>query len=225
MKRVLGMNAGHWGALVVCAALAFGTRSAVAADGVDQLRQFVTATRSAEGSFEQVVTAKSGRKPQQSEGSFAFSRPGKFRWQYELPYQQLLVGDGEKLWSWDKDLNQVTVKRLGDALGATPAAILFGGSDLEQNFELSDGGSAEGLAWVEARPRKPESGFENLRLGLYAGQLRRMEMRDSFGQATVIVFTRLVANPALDPARFRFVPPAGADVIGDDVAPARAPRR
>lgn len=219
----------RWGrlgrALVCVALLVTGAGNAMAADGVAQLRQFVAATRSAEGEFEQIVTAKSGRKPQKSEGTFAFARPGKFRWQYELPYQQLLVGDGEKMWSWDKDLNQVTVKRIGDALGATPAAILFGGNDLEQNFELADGGVADGLAWVEARPRKPDSGFENLRLGLADGQLKRMEMRDSFGQATVIVFSRLVPNPALDAGRFRFAPPPGADVIGDEAGDGRSGRR
>lgn len=194
---------------------------ASAADGMDQLRQFVAATRSAEGDFEQVVTAKSGRKPQKSAGTFAFSRPGKFRWQYELPYPQLLVGDGEKLWSWDKDLNQVTVKRLGDALGSTPAAILFGGGDIEANFELADGGAADGLAWVEARPRKADSGFESLRLGLAGGQLKRMEMRDSFGQFTAILFSRLVPNPQIEAARFRFTPPPGADVIGEEAGSKR----
>lgn len=222
MSTYLGKTGRSWlcGLLLACCGGA-----AVAGDGVEQLRQFVSATRSAEGDFEQVVTAKSGRKPQKSAGTFAFARPGKFRWEYQLPYQQLLVGDGDKLWSWDKDLNQVTVKRLGDALGATPAAILFGGNDLEQNFELADGGNSEGLAWVEARPRKPDSGFENLRLGLAGGQLKRMEMRDSFGQSTAIVFSRLLPNPALDAARFRFTPPPGADVIGDDAGDGRGSRR
>lgn len=222
MMSRFSIRTGRWMARSLCGlVLATAAGAALAADGVDQLRRFVAAARGAEGEFEQVVTAKSGRKPQKSAGSFAFSRPGKFRWQYELPYQQLLVGDGEKLWSWDKDLNQVTVKRIGDALGATPAAILFGSGDLEQNFELADGGSADGLAWVEARPRKSDSGFENLRLGLAEGQLRRMEMRDSFGQATSIVFTRLTANPAIDAARFRFTPPPGADVIGEDAGGGR----
>lgn len=187
---------------------------ALAADAIAQLRQFVASTRSAEGEFEQTVVARSARKPQQAAGRFAFARPGKFRWEYELPYQQLLVGDGERLWSWDRDLNQVTVRPIGDALGATPAAILFGGGDLEHDFELTDGGAADGLAWVDARPRKTESSFESMRIGLDDGRLRRMELRDNFGQTTMIVFTRLQPNPVLDADRFRFVPPAGADVIG-----------
>lgn len=188
---------------------------ALAADALAQLRQFVAATRSAEGDFEQTVMARSGRKPQQAAGRFAFARPGKFRWEYELPYQQLLVGDGERLWSWDRDLNQVTVRPIGDALGSTPAAVLFGKGDLEQDFVLVDGGVADGLAWVDARPRAAESSFESMRIGLDDGRLKRMELRDNFGQTTMIVFTRLQPNPALDAARFSFEPPAGADVIGE----------
>ncbi len=185
-----------------------------AADGIEQLRRFVAETRHAQGEFEQTVYSASGRKPQQASGQFAFSRPGRFRWSYETPYQQLLVGDGERLWSWDRDLAQVTVRPLGDALGSTPAAVLVGSSDFEKAFELADGGASDGLAWVLARPRQADAGFESMRLGLAGGTLRRMEMRDSFGQNTVIVFTRLVGAAALDPELFRFTPPAGAEVIG-----------
>ncbi|TDN50065.1 outer membrane lipoprotein chaperone LolA [Azoarcus indigens] len=209
MKRVFA------GAVMAMGLLLAGPAS-WAAGGVEQLRQFVKATRSAEGEFEQTVLAKSGRKPQQAAGSFAFSRPGKFRWEYQTPYQQLLVGDGERLWIWDRDLNQVTVKRIGDALGATPAAILFGSGDLEQNFELAEGGDSEGLAWVEARPKQEGSGFEAMRIGLAGGQVKRMEMRDNFGQTTTVLFPRFVLNPPVDAGRFRFMPPTGADVIGDD---------
>lgn len=201
-----------------------GVGAAAAADAVGQLRQFVDATRTAEGVFEQLVTAKSGRKPQSSSGQFAFARPGKFRWEYEKPYPQLLVGDGSRMWTWDRDLNQVTVRQIGDALGATPAAILFGSGKLDDNFVLSDAGSSDGLDWVEARPRQPESSFELLRVGLAGSQLKRMEMRDNFGQTTLITFTRLTPNPVQDAARFRFVPPAGADVIGE-VPAAPAPQR
>ena len=125
------------------------------------------------------------------------------------------MGDGKTLWSWDPDLNQVTVRAIGEALGATPAAILFGSGALDDSFELADAGEQDGLAWAEARPRQTESGFESLRIGLADGQVRRMEMRDHFGQTTVIRFTRLRANPALAEDRFRFEPPAGADVIGE----------
>ncbi|NLF53248.1 MAG: outer membrane lipoprotein chaperone LolA [Thauera phenolivorans] len=189
--------------------------AALAADGVEQLRRFVAATQSAQGEFEQTVIASSGRKPQHAAGNFSFARPGQFRWEYQRPYQQLLVGDGERLWSWDRDLNQVTVQRIGDALGATPAAILFGKDAIDDAFALSEGGASGGLSWVEAQPRRADSGFESVRIGLSDGQLRRMEMRDNFGQSTQIVFTRLQSDPQLDRAQFRFVPPEGADLIGD----------
>ena len=196
-------------------ALSAAALTAGASDGVAQLRAFVEGARSAEGEFEQVVTAQSGRRPQEASGSFAYARPGRFHWEYARPYRQVLVGDGKMLWSWDPDLNQVTVREIGDALGATPAAILFGSGALEDSFELADGGEHDGLAWAEARPKQTDSGFEALRIGLADGQLRRMEMRDHFGQTTVIRFTRLRANPALAADRFSFTPPAGADIIGD----------
>nr|WP_232516660.1 outer membrane lipoprotein chaperone LolA [Thauera sp. K11] len=198
--------------------------AAAAADAVAQLRQFVSVTRSAEGEFEQIVTAKSGRRPQQSAGRFAFARPGKFRWEYEKPYPQLLVGDGERMWTWDRDLNQVTVRRIGDALGATPAAILFGSGSLDDNFVLTDAGSGDGLSWVEARPKRAEGAFDSLRIGLSGSELKRMEMQDNFGQITLISFTRLRPNPPQDEGRFHFVPPAGADVIGEASDPAAQPR-
>ena len=194
---------------------------ALADDGIAQLRQFVAATPSAEGEFEQTVLAQSGRKPQQASGSFAYARPGRFHWEYDRPYRQILVGDGVNLWTWDPDLNQATVRAMGDALGATPAAILFGSGELDEGFVLTEGGKDGELAWVEARPRQTDSGFESLRIGLQDGRLRRMEMRDNFGQTTLIRFTRLEPNRQLAADRFRFVPPPGADVIGDVTAPAR----
>ncbi len=206
---------------LVLTALVATSGLALAADGIAQLRQFVAATPSAEGEFEQTVLAQSGRKPQQASGSFAYARPGRFHWEYDRPYRQILVGDGVNLWTWDPDLNQATVRAMGDALGATPAAILFGSGELDEGFVLTEGGKDGELVWVEARPRQTDSGFESLRIGLQDGRLRRMEMRDNFGQTTLIRFTRLEPNRQLAADRFRFVPPPGADVIGDVTAPAR----
>lgn len=186
------------------------------AAGLEQLRQFVAQTSSGAGEFSQTVIARSGRKPQIASGTFSFERPGRFRWHYEQPYQQLLVGDGSRMWSYDKDLNQVTVKPMGDALGATPAAIIAGKADLEKNFDLSEGTPADGLEWVEARPRTTDTAFASLRLGFSGSMLKVMEIGDNFGQNTRLVFERFDRNPKLDPANFRFVPPAGADVIGGE---------
>ncbi|MBN9694618.1 MAG: outer membrane lipoprotein chaperone LolA [Zoogloea sp.] len=185
------------------------------ADGLAQLKQFMEGTRSARGSFTQQVLSKSGRKPQQASGSFAFARPGKFRWTYEKPYAQLLVGDGSKLWAYDQELNQVTTKKLGQALGNTPAAILAGDNALDRNFALKDAGAADGLEWVEAVPKGDDSSFERIRLGLAGGQLKAMVLYDNFGQTTSLQFGQLERNPSLDASLFRFVPPAGADVVGE----------
>jgi outer membrane lipoprotein carrier protein len=193
--------------------LLWGAQSAHAAAS-DRLKEFVQGTRSARVSFEQVVTAKSGRKPERASGTFAFSRPGKFRWTYLKPYEQVIVGDGEKLWFYDKDLNQVSVKKLDNALGATPAAILSGNNDLAKNFVLEDTGVHDGLDWLDARPKSRDTSFELIRLGFNGVELVAMEMHDSFGQVTSLRFSHLERNPALPADLFRFTPPPGADVAG-----------
>lgn len=205
-----------WRASVVGALCLLASLPASAASGIEQLRSFIESTQSGRASFEQRVTAKSGRKPQEASGTMAFSRPGKFRWTYDKPYYQLLVGDGDKLWVHDRDLNQVTVKTLGDALASTPAALLAGRNELERNFELREGGVEDGLTWVDAKPNAAEGGFESVRIGFADGMLRGMVLRDSFGQTTLLRFNSFERNPKLDDAQFRFMPPAGADVIGDD---------
>ena len=148
-----------------------------------------------------------------------FSRPGKFRWQIEKPYAQLLVGDGEKVWIYDPDLRQVTVKKVDAALGSTPAALLVGEgggkSALEKNFTLREAGEREGLEWLEAIPKTPDSGFEKLQLGFSGNDLKAMELFDNFGQTTSLFFSHLERNPSLAATQFRFAPPAGADVIGE----------
>ena len=186
----------------------------VRASGLDQLKSFLDTNRSARGVFTQTVIAKSGRKPQESAGIFALQRPGKFRWSYEKPYKQLLVSDGDKLWSYDPDLNQVAVKKLGTAFGSSPAALLAG-QDLDKYFVLKEGTAGDGIEVVEATPKGSDASFERVKIGFAANQPVNMEIHDSFGQVTVLRFTRFEANPALPAALFRFVAPAGADVVGE----------
>jgi outer membrane lipoprotein carrier protein len=188
--------------------------AAALASGLDQLRAFLDTTKTANGTFLQSVVGKSGRKPQQSAGTFALARPGKFRWQYEKPYQQLLVSDGEKLWSFDPDLNQVTVKKLGKALGSSPAALLSGG-DLDAHFVLKDAGESQGIEMVDATPKATDGAFERVRIGLKGNLPRVMEIRDNFGQVTTLIFSAFHSNPALAKDEFRFTPPKGADVVGE----------
>lgn len=189
--------------------------AAAQASGLDQMRAFLDGTRSGRTTFTQTVTAKSGRAPQQASGTFAFARPGKFRWSYDKPFHQLIVGDADKLWIYDRDLNQVIVRKLGQALGSSPAALLAGDNALERNFTLTGGIASEGLEWVEAKPKAADSGFEEVRIGFHDNLPRRMELRDNFGQLTQLDFAGFERNAAIDPALFRFTPPPGADVVGD----------
>nr|MBP9800296.1 outer membrane lipoprotein carrier protein LolA [Sterolibacterium sp.] len=140
----------------------------------------------------------------------------RFRWSYEKPYEQLLVGDGQRLWIFDRDLNQVTVKKLGQALGASPAALLAGDNALDKNFIITDAGTTDGLEFVEAMPRnKDEGSFELVRIGLSDNLPRLMIVHDHFGQKTVLTFHQFERNPPLAADLFRFTPPKGADVIGE----------
>lgn len=185
------------------------------AGAVDQLHDFLKNTRTLKADFAQSVIAKNGRKPQQSSGVVAIARPGKLRWEIQKPFPQLVVGDGEKIWIHDPELQQVTVRKAGQAIGGSPAALLSGSNELEKNFTLKETGEAEGLNWVEATPKVSDSGFERVRLGFSGSDLKAMELLDSFGQTTLIHFSRLERNPALPAATFRFVPPAGVDVVGE----------
>lgn len=196
-------------ALALCAA------QLAQAGAVDKLHRFLETTRTLRADFAQIVVAKNGKKPQQSTGVMMILRPGKFRWQIAKPYEQLLVGDGEKVWIYDPDLRQVTVKKFDAALGSTPAALLVGGNAMDKNFTLREAGESEGLEWLEAVPKGSDSGFEKLRLGFAGGDLKAMELFDNFGQTTSLLFSHLERNPPIAPALFRFTPPVGVDVIGE----------
>ena len=204
--------------LIIAAVCLIATQVA-SASALDKLHRFLESTKTMRADFTQIVVAKNGKKPQQSNGVMMFSRPGKFRWQIEKPYAQLLVGDGEKVWIYDPDLRQVTVKKVDAALSSTPAALLVGEgggkSTLEKNFTLREVGEREGLEWLEAIPKTPDSGFEKLQLGFSGNDLKAMELFDNFGQTTSLFFSHLERNPSLAATQFRFTPPAGVDVIGE----------
>jgi outer membrane lipoprotein carrier protein len=185
-----------------------------AAASFERFQSYLRTTQSARGEFEQKVYDKSGKLVQDSKGSFAFLRPNRFRWTYVKP-QQLIVGDGERVWIHDADLNQVTVRRLTRVLGSTPAALLAGASDIGDAFEMKELPPKDGLEWLEAKPREKEAGFERMRLGLTTGGIEAMELVDHFGQTTVLRFSNVVRNPQIDAGIFRFSPPKGADVLGD----------
>jgi len=200
---------------ILLGALALVFALAAAAASIERYKAFLDGTQSARAQFEQKVYDRSGKLVQQSHGSFVFQRPGRFRWVYEKPADQVIVGDGQRVWIYDRQLNQVTVRKLATALGSTPAALLAGASGIEQAFALSDAGEKDGLEWMEARPREREAGFEHVRLGFDAHGLQAMELTDNFGQNTVLRFSKLERNPKVNAAEFRFEPPKGADVLGE----------
>ena len=182
------------------------------AAGVERFQVYLRSTQTASADFEQQVFDREKKLVQRSRGSFTLQRPGRFRWSYAQPYAQLIVGDGKRVWIYDEDLNQVTVRAMANALGSTPASSAAG---VERAFELSDAGARDGLEWVEAKPREREAGFERIRLGLGTVGVQAMELTDHFGQTTLLRFVNIARNPRVDPDAFRFVPPKGADVLGE----------
>lgn len=189
---------------------------AAQASGVEKLKNFIAATHSAQANFTQDVLDKFGKRIQSASGTMQFVRPGKFRWVYQKPYEQLIVGDGVKFWLHDVELNQVTVKKLDAALGSSPAALLSGSNEIERGFVLKDSGSQDELDWLQAVPRAQDTSFEKIRMAFNAqSELVIMELHDTFGNTTVLRFTDMKRNPQLSSQLFRFVPPKGSDVLGE----------
>ena len=205
----------HANQIVIAAASAVLALCSVAANAnaIDDLHSFASQTRTAKGNFTQRVVSRNQKASQPTSGDFVFARPGRFRWTYNHPYEQVLVADGEKLSIYDKDLNQVTVRKLGDALGGTPAAMLFGSNDLDKNFELKDAGVRDGVAWLEAKPKTRDTAFEKISIGFRNGELAAMELRDALGQLTLLTFSDIERNPQVDASTFTFTSPKGADVL------------
>jgi outer membrane lipoprotein carrier protein len=199
-------------------AAAFALTGAAQASALEQFKSFVAGTKAARGEFtqQQIKKSETAKAAPVSTGTFLFARPGKFIWTYVKPYEQLLQADGESLYIYDKDLNQVTVKKLGSALGSSPAAILFGSNDLDKNFTLSEAGSRGGLEWLDAKPKAKDSTFEQISIGLRNGTPEAMELHDAFGQTSVLSFKKFEKNPPLSAQQFKFVMPKGADVFNSD---------
>jgi outer membrane lipoprotein carrier protein len=190
--------------------------SIVEASAISSLKTFVRDTRTVRATFSQTVLDRNMQVVQKGGGTMQFERPGKFRWVYEKPYKQLIVGDGAKVWFYDQDLNQVTVRKLDVAIGSSPAALLAGSSDIENDFDLSEINPEGDTEWLEAKPKARESTFEWVRLGFSRdGVLKAMELHDNFGQTTMLAFSRLERNPRISAELFKFSPPEGADVISE----------
>ncbi|HEY6512288.1 MAG TPA: outer membrane lipoprotein chaperone LolA [Burkholderiaceae bacterium] len=186
--------------------------AAARADSVDLLRDFAQNVKSGRAGFTQTVTSVDGAKKKDSSGQFEFVRPNRFRFGYAKPFEQLIVADGHKVWLYDVDLNQVTVRPMSQALGATPAALLAGGT-LDNDFQLKAVPAADGMEWVQATPRAPDGPIKMLRVGFKGPALAALEIVDAFGQRSLLRFTALEQNIRLPDSTFQFTPPKGADVI------------
>jgi outer membrane lipoprotein carrier protein len=193
-------------------ALSLAGQGAARADAVDSLRDFVREVKSGKATFTQVVTSADGARKKMSSGQFEFARPNRFRFAYTKPFEQLIVADGQKVWIFDTDLNQASSRALSSALGATPAALLAGAT-LDSDFVLAPQPSADGLDWALATPKLKDGPFQSMRVGFRGKDLAAVEIIDSFGQRSLLQFSQFVPNAVLAAERFRFAPPAGADVI------------
>jgi outer membrane lipoprotein carrier protein len=200
MKRLIAA------ALIACASLA------AKADSVDTLKEFVRDVKTGRAQFTQTVTSQDGKKTKTTSGSFEFSRPNRFRFAYAKPFEQTIVGDGQKVWIYDADLNQASSRKIGAALGATPAALLAGGS-LEKDFELAALPAKDGLEWAQATPKAKDGAFKSVQVGFRGKELAAIEIIDAFGQRSLLQFKQFAAGVAIAPEVFTFTPPAGADVI------------
>jgi outer membrane lipoprotein carrier protein len=189
--------------------------AAAGAASIDELKALLAQTTTARAQFAQIVLDRNMKRLQQATGTMQFSRPGRFRWEYDRPHEQLIVGDGSRVWLYDKELNQVTVRRMDRALGSSPAAILAGSNNIEKDYALSAIGHRDGFEWLEAVPRAQDTAFERIRLGFGKSGLEAMELHDQFGQITVIKFSTMERNVKLSGESFRFTPPKGADVISE----------
>jgi len=201
----------HWVLLAALAGTLIGTPAR--AGSIEKLHAFIEQTRSAKSSFTQEVIDSNGSVQQQASGTVQFERPGKFRWTYDKPYEQIIVGDGEKLWIYDKELNQVTRRNLDKALGSSPAALLAGADDVDRFFSLNAVGVKNKLDWLEVKPYDQDSLFEKVRMGFRGNMLEIMELHDHFGQKTTIKFSNLQRNPRSAPDLYTFTVPKGADLV------------
>lgn len=183
------------------------------AQGIPLLKEFVQTAKSAQGSFQQIQFGSSGKVIAKTAGHFRFLRPGKFIWATAKPYEQLLQSDGNDIFIWDKDLKQVTIRKLDNVLASSPAAILFGTSALERYFKIKEGPVRNGLQWVELTPLTQDTPFIQITVGFRGKTLAGMELRDTLGNMTALVFSEVDTTQALSTKDFSFKVPSGVDVI------------
>jgi len=203
----------RWPAAGLLAYLLCGCGTLLAGVAGDRLQQFLDGTRTLSADFIQHQQGEMRAGTGEASGHLLISRPGRFRWDYLTPYRQLIIADGERLWIYDSDLEQVTVKAQAEALGSSPAQLLSGTLDL-QGFAVVETGERDGVAWIEIKPQGDDNEFSEVHLGFSPEGLHAMRMRDNLGNDTLIYFSNLANNIAIEPGKFSFTPPAGVDVLG-----------
>lgn len=204
--------------------LSFVVVSAPAADdGYQRVDRLLGNLQSLQADFKQTLTDSKGDVTEQSGGTIAILRPNRFRWEYRQPHEQLMVADGTRIWLFDPDLEQVTVRRMGESLSATPAMLLSGDSKLADNFTVTKTSQDATAQWVMMEPKRNDTDFKWVRLGFSSDLLKYMQLADKLGQITTLEFNNVQKNPPLDPSLFVFNVPEGADVIGDAGTATSAP--
>jgi outer membrane lipoprotein carrier protein len=211
-----------WWSLILVA-LSTAAYGAPADAGATRVEQFLHGLQSFEASFHQQLTDKSGRILEESSGRLAIQRPNRFRWDYQAPAEQVIVADGKKIWLYDPELEQVTVRRLDDTLSATPAMLLSGEGKLQDNFKVTRTQRENNEEWVTLEPVRPDTDFKSVTLGFVGAELRHMQLADKLNQTTSLEFFDMHSNKPLDPQRFTFTPPPGTDVIGAETDKDSAP--
>ena len=216
------------GALIFLAATsapAVSVAAQTAQAGQQRVEAFLQGLDGLQAQFKQILTDRNGQTVDEASGTLAISRPDRFRWDYRQPYQQIIVADGSRIWIYDSDLEQVTVRKLDETLSATPAMLLSGRSSLSDNFKVTQVSREGAVDWVKMEPKRDDTDFRWVRLGFEGALLKYMQLADKLGQTTSLEFNKLERNPPLDPSRFTFTVPPGADVIGDASSASAAPPR
>ena len=208
IMRIRALTAGS---LVVIAMLSWAPEVQAAND----LQRFFNDVQSYTAKFSQVVLDESFNLLQESSGTLWIQRPDKFRWDYDIPFEQHIVGDGERIWVHDVELQQVTVRRVSGGLGATPALLLAGRGKLDENFSVNSLGLQGQLEWTQLIPKNKDGGYEEIRVGFENGRIRILEMIDGFGQTTRIALRDATENVEINAGKFVFEPPPGTDVVGE----------
>jgi outer membrane lipoprotein carrier protein len=215
----VGRHPKRWLAALFLLCCAHAAIAADAAAGRQKVEGFLQGLQSLQAHFKQTLSDRAGQVVEEASGELAIRRPDRFRWDYRQPNQQVIVADGTRIWLYDSDLEQVTVRKLDDTLSATPAMLLSGQGNLQDNFTVTQTSQEGATQWVRMEPKRDDTDFKWVRLGFDGPTLKFMQLADKLGQTTTLEFSQLQRNPAIDPSRFTFTVPAGADVIGD--APGR----